>query len=112
MYPPTEKATDIRRLGRFPFKCGFSGCRGNAGRRMLQPIVIRMMGGEYLMSSPLTISNPVYSVTVEPYDESPVIISGGKKLPVLSRPYSTEFRVTPPISKKLKTALGTLPTCT
>ena len=30
------------------------------------------------MSSPLTISNPVYSVTVEPYDESPVIISGGK----------------------------------
>jgi hypothetical protein len=50
------------------------------GGGMLQPIVIRMMGGEYLMSSPLTISNPVYSVTVEPYDESPVIISGGKKI--------------------------------
>jgi hypothetical protein len=50
------------------------------GGGMLQPIVIRMMGGEYTMSSPLTISNPVYSVTVEPYDESPVIISGGKKI--------------------------------
>ena len=50
------------------------------GGGLLQPITIRMLGGEYFMSTPLTISNPVYSVKIEPYDDSPVVICGGKRI--------------------------------
>jgi hypothetical protein len=45
-----------------------------------EKVVIRITGGVYFLTSPLTVTNPVHSVTVEPYDDSPVVISGGRKI--------------------------------
>ena len=50
------------------------------GGGLLQPLTIRMLGGTYFMSSPLIISNPVYSVSIEPYNDTPVVISGSRKI--------------------------------
>ncbi|MGI6562684.1 MAG: right-handed parallel beta-helix repeat-containing protein [Clostridia bacterium] len=47
---------------------------------VLDPIVIRMLGGTYAMPSPLTIAHSVYDVTVEPYDDEKVVISGGRRI--------------------------------
>ena len=50
------------------------------GAGQLQPITIKLFGGEYVLSEPLLITNPVGNVTVEPYDDKPVVLSGARRI--------------------------------
>lgn len=50
------------------------------GGGMLQPIIIKILGGEYFLSDPVMISSPVSNLIIEAYDSSPVILNGGKKI--------------------------------
>ena len=47
------------------------------GGGSLQPITIKLMAGEYILSSPLLFKYPVSNVTIEPFGDGEVIISGG-----------------------------------
>lgn len=50
------------------------------GGGALQPLIIKILGGEYFLSAPVTISFPVSNLIIEPYDNTPVIVNGGKKI--------------------------------
>ncbi|MBO5649183.1 MAG: right-handed parallel beta-helix repeat-containing protein, partial [Clostridia bacterium] len=50
------------------------------GGGMLQPITIKMMAGEYCLDGPISISPTMSNVTIEPYGDGQVIISGSRKI--------------------------------
>ncbi|MGN1409344.1 MAG: right-handed parallel beta-helix repeat-containing protein [Eubacteriales bacterium] len=62
------------------------------GGGMLQPITIKLMAGEYCLSSPLVIRPVMSNVTIEPFGDGPVLISGGRKITGFTE---TEFNGVP-----------------
>lgn len=50
------------------------------GAGQLQPVTIKLFGGEYFLPEPLIIKNPVGNLVIEPYDDNPVVISGGRRI--------------------------------
>ncbi len=50
------------------------------GGGMLQPITVRMHAGDYCLSSPLQFRPTMSNVTLEPFGDGAVRISGGKKI--------------------------------
>ncbi|HOP12103.1 MAG TPA: right-handed parallel beta-helix repeat-containing protein [Oscillospiraceae bacterium] len=48
------------------------------GAGQLQPVTIKLMGGEYFLPEPLLIKNPIGNLVIEPYDDKPVVLSGGR----------------------------------
>ena len=62
------------------------------GGGMLQPITLKLMAGSYSLSQPLFFRPTMSNVTVEPFGDGPVLISGGKKITGFSK---TIFQGTP-----------------
>lgn len=50
------------------------------GGGALQPIVIKIIGGEYFIESPVRISSPVSNIIIEPYGDNTVVFNAGKRI--------------------------------
>lgn len=50
------------------------------GGGALQPITIKLLGGEYFLPSEVRISSPATNLIIEPYEKEPAVLSGGKKI--------------------------------
>ena len=50
------------------------------GGGMLQPITVRLLAGDYCLTSPLALRPTMSNVTFEPYGDGSVTISGGRKI--------------------------------
>ena len=50
------------------------------GGGMLQPITVRLLAGDYCLTSPLALRPTMSNVTFEPYGDGNVTISGGRKI--------------------------------
>ena len=50
------------------------------GGGMLQPITLKLMAGNYCLSSAVRIRDTMSNVTVEPFGDGEVLISGGRKI--------------------------------
>ncbi len=58
----------------------FSTVEMMRGGGMLQPITLKLLAGEYLLTAPLSVRPTMSNVTVEPFGNGAVLLSGGKKI--------------------------------
>lgn len=50
------------------------------GGGALQPLTIKLVGGEYFIDEPINVEFPISNLTVEPYKNGDVTINGGRKI--------------------------------